>query len=997
MMMNFKKTLLMAALAMWTVASLWAADVNVAGAQSRATRFLQSRMTGKMMAPAAGDLRLVQARQSATRTGSVDYYVFNLGNDGPFVIVAGDDRVVPILAYGDHAIDMNNIPPAMQCMLDQYQAEIDWLARQAPAESLRTPRVRARASSVTVSPLITSHWDQSEPYYNQCPVVDGRLCATGCTATAMAQVMRYWQFPDSLPALPGYTCGWSLDVPALPGVKLQWDDMLDDYLRGQYTPAQGDAVATLMRYCGQAARMEYTPEASGASETHALMALQQFGYNADSQCLYRNFYGRDQWVGMILEDLLAGRPVLYYGYAESSGHAFILDGYDGELFHVNWGWGGYSDGYFALDALGTSMYQFNYYQTMQHHIYPGEQAGGTTAPAYDFESSGIFYKQSGNTATVVSRGPLMETYSGTVTIPSTVEHDGQTLTVTAIGDRAFVNCVDLKAVVVPSTVTSIGRYAFACCESLNKLKLEGGNKTFGNGAFALCYSLYRVDVDNAQTWLTMTFNDKEANPLSCYCSLYERGSATPIQRVVVPGSMQRVGDNQFFGCLSIQHVTLEEGITSIGDNAFAVSDVQQVDLPASLQTIGSFAFAGCLELDEMTLPAGLTSIGQYAFVDCVSLTHVDIPDGITVLPEYVFGDCTNLASVKLPAALTEVGPYAFAYCESLTSASLPSTVTTMGEGAFAASTSLARITLSDHLEAIPTNAFYGCSSLQEITLPASVASIGSEAFNGNSSLVSVNIPAVVGRIGASAFKSCSKLTRVDISDLASWCGITFADQQANPLYHARHLYLDSAEVHDLAIPDGVTSIPDYAFTRCESLTTLTMAHEVESVGELAFMGCKKMTTATLGDGVRHIGEKAFNSCSKLQQVTLGCSVDTVEMYSFGSCSALTSITSRAVTPPYMKGVGSFTDKAYTGAVVRVPRQSLEAYREALVWKRFSSIVGVDFQALDRADVNGDGEVTVADVNAVIEVMLGGSNAWPADVNGDGEVTVADVNAVIDVM
>jgi hypothetical protein len=991
--MNYMRTFLIVAAALLLSLELCAADVDVTSAQALAQSYLQNRQSGKLMAPGGVNLRLAHTERSASRAGSVAYYVFNA--DDAFVIVAGDDRAEPILARGDHALDVDNIPPNMRCLLDQYKAQIDWLAGQPPVAQPR--RTRARAETVTVDPLVTCRWDQREPYYNLCPEMNGERCLTGCTATAMAQVMYYWKYPESLPELPGYQVNWKLTLPDLPATELRWDDMLDEYHSGRYTEAQADAVATLMRYCGQAAYMEYGPDASGASEMNALMALQLFGYNDEAELLSRNFYGRDQWIDMILEDLMASRPVLYYGYTESyTGHAFILDGYDGQMFHVNWGWGGSSDGYFALDALGTSLYEFNYYQTMQHGIYPDPQGGGTST-AYDFESAGIYYKQTGNTAMVVNKDSRYNTYSGTIIIPETVTYNGQTLTVTAIGDKAFLNCQLLVQVVVPSTVTSIGRYAFACSDYMETVRLKGGNKTFGYGAFAMCYNLTHVYVDDIESWLSMDFKNMEANPLNNYADLHDQHGAG-ITNLVVPGSMGKVKDYACAGWRNLQYATLEEGITSIGECAFLMAAMKDIVLPSTLRSIGRLAFGACIEMSHIDLPASLTTIGPMAFADCYELTHVDIPDGVTSLPEEAFGGCGNLTSVKLPAGLIDLGPYAFSYCSSLTSVSIPSTVVTMGEGAFIDNTNLTQVTFGDQLEGIPALAFSGCTSLQEVTLPESVTWIGREAFSGNASLTAVSIPPAVERIGTMAFKSCSKLARVDISDIASWCRIAFPDMQANPVYHARHLYLNGEELQDLAIPAGVKRISDFAFSRCESLTRLTVGDDVERIGEQAFFSCKQMTEADLGDGVQKIGEKAFNTCTRLKKVTFGSSVDSVGMYSFGGSTAVTSITSRAVTPPYLRGVGSFSDKVYNNAVVSVPRESLDAYREALVWRRFNNIQGVNFHAMEAADVNGDGEVTIADVNLIIDTILqGGASAWPVDVNGDGEVSVADINAVVNII
>ena len=315
------------------------------------------------------------------------------------------------------------------------------------------------------------------------------------------------------------------------------------------------------------------------------------------------------------------------------------------------------------------------------------------------------------------------------------------------------------------------------------------------------------------------------------------------------------------------------------------------------------------------------------------------------------------------------------------------------EYAFYANPFQGTLTFPAHVDTINYAAFCYCDFDQLVF--HDVDRIVDYAFFSCPNLEQLSIQGEVKSIGSNVFENCSAMKRVDVNDLSLWCNITFDDYRANPLYYARHLFMNGEEVCDLAIPAGVKCINDYAFIRCESLNTLTMSNDVESVGEQAFKDCKKLTVATMGDGVRTIGEKAFHGCSKLTEFTFGKRMKTSEMYAFGSCNALVRITSRAVTPPYLKGKSIFPDKVYNNAIVYAPRQSVDAYREALVWKYFN-IEGVNFMP-EWCDVNGDGEVNISDVTAIIDIQLKGGVDIAGDVNGDEEVNISDINAVIDLI
>ena len=187
-------------------------------------------------------------------------------------------------------------------------------------------------------------------------------------------------------------------------------------------------------------------------------------------------------------------------------------------------------------------------------------------------------------------------------------------------------------------------------------------------------------------------------------------------------------------------------------------------------------------------------------------------------------------------------------------------VTSIEDNAFYESRGLTSITIGNSVERIWARAFYCCTSLTSVTIPNSVTIIGDYAFYYCKSLTSVTIGNSVKSIGEHAFSDCTSLKSVHISDIAAWCNIEFDDDFSNPLYYTSHLYLNGEEVKDLVIPDGVTSIGNYAFYRCSGLTSVTIPNSVESIGDYAFYCCSGLTSITIPDGVTSIGNDAFYYC-----------------------------------------------------------------------------------------------------------------------------------------
>ena len=344
-----------------------AAGIDAAGARTRALQFLNSQQRNILSANPR-QLSLVHTEKSKADARLADYYVFNADDGSAFVIVAGDDRTAGVLACGSQAIDMDDVPCNMQWLLDHYSKQMDYLRAHPDVPVMAA----AGQNSVVVSPLVSCTWNQRAPFYNQCPTSGTQHCLTGCVATAMAQVMYYWKYPAQAPALDGYTSEVNgATVDALPGGTFDWDNMLDVYPTNA-TAQQKDAVAMLMRYCGQACHMGYGTSASGAYSDDELEGMKTFGYNNDAVLLDRDDFTADEWAAMIEQQLAAGCPILYGGVDadKNAGHAFVVDGCGGGMYHINWGWSGSGDGYFVLDAFTTMNLQYSSEQQMLYQVYP---------------------------------------------------------------------------------------------------------------------------------------------------------------------------------------------------------------------------------------------------------------------------------------------------------------------------------------------------------------------------------------------------------------------------------------------------------------------------------------------------------------------------------------------------------------------------------------------------------------------------------------------------
>lgn len=339
--------------------AVFAAPVSPSVAMNEAIAFRGQNKNYFKKAPSASP-QFTLAYTASGEEGNC-FYVFN-DRGGGFTIVSADDRLPRVIGFSENGeFDYAKLPDNMKWWLSQYKDEITAFLKEDPRLAKRPMKRAGSSDRKEIKPILTSTWNQTEPYNNLCPIDSrtGQRSVTGCVATAMAQVMRHYEWPVHP---TGSNAGYIFN-----GTTLDWDNMLDDYIPGKYSATEANAVAELMRQCGASVNMHYSSYASGAYSSDVPLALYTyFDYDISMRLQWRDYHTMSEWNNIVYAELEANRPVYYSGSSAQGGHAFVCDGYlSNNYFHFNWGWGGYQDGYFLLNSLnpdsgGTGSYAGGY-------------------------------------------------------------------------------------------------------------------------------------------------------------------------------------------------------------------------------------------------------------------------------------------------------------------------------------------------------------------------------------------------------------------------------------------------------------------------------------------------------------------------------------------------------------------------------------------------------------------------------------------------------------
>ena len=367
---RWRQLLVLTLLLLCSVGTLSARPLSERQARHLAEQFfLQSTRTTMSRPISQQRLQLVSAPvrdakglqlRSLTGEEARYYYIYNRGSNEGFVIIAGDDELTPYIGYATTGrFIVEDMPEQLAAFLKACQERIDELVSSISYHQALQP-TRPRASEPTqIAPLLGNiQWNQSAPWNNQTPVVDGEHTPVGCVAIAYTQVMRYYQWPTQGEGTFSYTekrsdRQHSVDYES---TTYDWAHMPERYADpSQATEEETNALSTLAYHAGVAVEMMYAPRGSGASMPYVDRALREhFRYDKRVSFKNRVNYTQATWEQLLRNELIAARPIVYSGYGHG-GHAFVCDGYDANgLFHINWGWGGMSDGYFNLNYLVPS-------------------------------------------------------------------------------------------------------------------------------------------------------------------------------------------------------------------------------------------------------------------------------------------------------------------------------------------------------------------------------------------------------------------------------------------------------------------------------------------------------------------------------------------------------------------------------------------------------------------------------------------------------------------
>ncbi len=365
-------------------------------------------------------------------------YVMNDPSGKGYVVLAADDVMPPVLGYADNGvIDPDNMPPALTDWLGNYGRLLEY----AVAHGLGV-RGDTDGDFASVAPLCTTQWNQDQPYNDLCPEFDGSRSPSGCTATAMSQAVNYHKWPAT--GVGEHTYEFEVDKKKYEltwnfgETNFEWDQMIDNYGHGAGTEEQRNAVAVLLAAVGNASCMGYGKNSSGAWTYNALYGVVKY-MNFDKSALHlsRNYFGHDEWVEMIYREVEARRPVVYSGYNDGGGHAFVIDGYSQNgFFHLNWGWGGSSDGYFLLTGLD-----------------PSSQGIGGSAAGYNAGQDACFNLMPAREDTQFTARLLGE---GTLVTEKTTTKRNERIQFKSNGGAFYYSCINDMKVTLGVVVTPVG-------------------------------------------------------------------------------------------------------------------------------------------------------------------------------------------------------------------------------------------------------------------------------------------------------------------------------------------------------------------------------------------------------------------------------------------------------------------------------------------------------------------------------------------------------------
>jgi len=767
------------------------------------------------------------------------YYILNDTINNGFVIVSADQRAWPILAYSNEgSFDEKKQPEAFITWMDNRKKEIEYIkknnlkANKATIDSWENLSLHSSTNKKrsSVGPLIQTQWDQGCNYNYLCPADEAGPCGhawTGCTITAMAQIMKYWNYPSKGSDSHAY------DHPIYGNLSADFGSTT--YLWSQMpnnVTSQNDAVATLMYHCGVSLDAEYGSGATGAYDPRDEL-IQYFDYSSTALLVNRSGFRTSKWVNLLKSELDLGHPIWYTG-SGFIGHSFICDGYqDAEYFHFNWGWGGSCDGYFYIGSLNPAGYNFSENQFALINLVPGNLPEGYNG--FFLSSNALDIATNGGAASVDVCSSVNWSASSNqswVSLSKSSGVSGKTiLTLTATENQTGSDRSDTVTISSPGFEDQI----------------------------IIVYQLASVSV----------------TPGNLYSSISEK--ATSIKNLTLKGTIDardfKIMRDAMPALIDIdlRDVTIvaysgSEG-TANGPFAYPANEIpyiafyiipcqgknflKSITLPTTITSIGMQAFGNSQYLKTINISSLVNSIADRAFELCVAFINVDSNNPNYSSVDGVLFNKNQTTIIHCPVSKT--GNY-----------TIPATVNSIAPRAFWGCTKLAAVTIPPSVNSIGDFAFWECKGLANVNIPPSITSIGECAFWKCKSLTNINIPSSVTSIGNAAFAASSGLVNVDAgnSKYSSIDGILFNKTQAELLHCPTSIN------GSYIIPSSVTSIGNSAFYNCNGLTSMDIPLSVISIESNAFTECLNLKSVTIPSSIISIGSQAFWGCAGLKSINM---------------------------------------------------------------------------------------------------------------------------------
>lgn len=880
-----------------------AGPIDYETAKNIASEYINKK-TGTQKALKHKGFPFLQSRGTTSAASQPEYYIFDVEENEGYIVVSGDDLLKPILAHTDKGcFDASSTNPAVKWWLNAVKANVT-LARTSPrtfAQTVGQASADSDGEQTEVAPLITTQWDQSYPFNIFCPqdIVCGEKSITGCVATAMSQIMNYYNYPAKSNGTISYTTeGHGFEINEnLGNFTFDYSNMLDNYYNVTATPEQQDAVATLMYACGVAVNADYCTYRTGAYDENATIALKNnFGYKTATEIHQQN-YSHKEWNKIIKNELNNRRPIYYAASNEYDRHAFICDGYDTDgLYHINWGWRGNDDGFFELTSM---LYSFN------ATVICGLSPDLTQSPLENRIDYGVNISE-GTTfprSYIRAKYHIQGWYEGDLTWG--LAKDGNLVT---YNPNSYLNKLELGVITQGDLLLNIPQNI-----PNGEYKLVGVYKNPANGKMEIIPE-NSDDTENGRLGhliVTLTDNNATLSTPQGYSPTILEVTQMVTPEIISNSSETNItltlinkGSSDYFGELIIDFYTNVEN-----PEYYYVS--KNIQIPANETAEYTFSINVPQEGDILH-----TMISTYDRInDFITIHEEELPI-CDLVPDFeVNGIFYSIISKKEATVLvTHKGSTFFEYADEYSGEiTIPDNVTydgktyrvtTIGQSAFNRCSAVTSVTICNNVTTIQDAAFFRCTNLESLTLGNSVKKIKANAFNSCTKLTSVTLPASLTFIGETAFQYC-----------------------------------DLREVH---IPAELTQLGDYAFTHNYNLQSITIDADnpVYGIPEGNSVLLDKRDNgllfgwrgATIPDGVTRIGNGAFNGVSGISSITIPASVTSIGQWAFDACRDLTEIHVLATTPP------TIYSNTFNGLYERVTLYATAEYANATYWNYFTKFV-----------------------------------------------------------